>query len=179
MISQSRRRAAFWPRRLLRDSVPNADIEAMEVHEHVLVSVQEGSGVKEELAVAVVRDGTYRLVLPPAVTLGLAVGDVFTVDPATLRPDVLDCAGNITVWVYGTDEDIRPLADEVADLGGTFDGAAHGDAVFIFTIPVGATFPAIETAFNRFVERHPSSEWMFANVYGDDGVTPLGWWEAS
>ena len=23
----------------------------------------------------------------------------------------------------------------------------------------------------------PASEWYFGNVYADDGVTPLGWWE--
>jgi hypothetical protein len=47
-------------------------------------------------------------------------------------------------------------------LGGTFDGT---------------TFSAIEAVFNRFLEEHPESEWYYGNVYADDGVTPLGWWE--
>ena len=31
--------------------------------------------------------------------------------------------------------------------------------------------------FEGFVALHPEHEWHFGNVYGDDGVTPLGWWE--
>jgi len=63
-------------------------------------------------------------------------------------------------------------------LGGTLEGSAHEDRVFIFTLPVTATFSAVEAVFNRFVEQHPESEWYFGNVYAADGVTPLGWWEA-
>jgi len=48
--------------------------------------------------------------------------------------------------------------------------------VFIFTLPVDATFPAIERIFNQFVHDHPGSEWLYANVYDNDGVTPLEWW---
>ena len=32
--------------------------------------------------------------------------------------------------------------------------------------------------FKDYESSHPDSEWYFANVYADDGVTPLGWWES-
>jgi hypothetical protein len=92
-------------------------------HDHVFVTVEGGRAEQEELAVATLADGRYRLEVPPAMTVGLAA-----------------------------------------------------NRVFIFTIPIAATFPVIERLFNRFVDQHPGSEWMFANVFAEDGVTPLGWW---
>ena len=149
-------------------------------HDHVRVSVEPGSDVQEELAVIVLPEDAYQLVVPPALTLGLAAGDVFAVDPETSQPKVLRRGGNLTIWLHphGAAEEARSLSDEVAALGGTLEGSAHEDRVFIFTLPVTATFPAIEAVFNRFVEQHPESEWYFGNVYAADGVTPLGWWEA-
>lgn len=71
----------------------------------------------------------------------------------------------------------REVSGEVDALGGTFDGSGYDDRAFIFTLPVDATFPVIEGVFDRFVEQHPGSEWLFGNVYSSDGFTPLGWWE--
>jgi hypothetical protein len=53
----------------------------------------------------------------------------------------------------------------------------RGDRIFIFTLPVAATFPIVEGLFSRFVADHPASQWLYGNVYADDGVTPIGWWE--
>jgi hypothetical protein len=148
-------------------------------HDHVVVSVEPSTEAEEELAVTVLSDGTYQLLVPPALAAGLAVGDVFQVDPATRRPTVIRRSGNLTIWLYphGANDEARDLGRDVNALGGTFDGSAHGDAIFIFTMPIEATFPAVEELFNRFVEHHPASEWYFGNVYADDGVTPLGWWD--
>lgn len=109
---------------------------------------------------------------------GLAVGDVFRVDQETRRPIVEERSGNLTVWLYPGEatEAARGLATDAEVLGGRLEGAALADRVFIFTLPVDATFPAIERIFNQFVDDHPGSEWLFGNVYADDGVTPLGWW---
>ena len=127
----------------------------------------------------VLADGNFRLVVPPALTVGLAAGDVFAVDPASLRPQILRRSGNLTIWLYpaGANDEARQLEDQVEALGGTFDGSAHEDTVFIFTLPVNAGFPAIEAIFGRFVQACGRAEWHFGNVYADDDETPLGWWE--
>jgi len=38
-------------------------------------------------------------------------------------------------------------------------------------------FPAIGAILADFIRSHPSAEWSYGNVYDDDGVTPLLWWE--
>jgi uncharacterized protein DUF4265 len=133
----------------------------------------------EELAPEEIGGGRYRLLLPPALAYGLAAGDVFEIDPGTLRPNVVRRSGNLTVWLYPGEAvaEARALAGEAQALGGVLEGSVPGDRIFIFTLPVAASFPAAEAVFERFVERHPSAEWRYGNVYGDDGVTPLGWWE--
>ena len=148
-------------------------------HDHVLVRVEPGVDVREQLAVVPLSDGEYRLVVPPALAVGLAVGDVFSVDPDTFGPRVVRRSGNLTVWVYPNGAPVAGsgVAEEVEAVGGAFEGAAHGDGILIFTLPVAATFPVIEGIFLRLGDRFPESQWMFGNVYGDDGETPLGWWD--
>jgi len=150
-------------------------------HDHVLVAIEAGRADQEELAVRTLGNGRYRLEVPPAMTLGLAVADVFEIDQDTRRPVVKQRSGNLTVWLYPADatEAARWLTTAAEDLGGRLDGAALADRVFIFTLPVDATFPAIERIFNQFVHDHPGSEWLYANVYDNDGVTPLEWWTDS
>ena len=148
-------------------------------HDHVVVSVEAGSVVTEELAVSKLDDGTYHLLVPPALTIGLAKGDVFAIDAATMHPTVLRRGGNLTIWLYpaGALAEARALHQEIERVGGTFDGAVPSDRVFIFTLPVTATFPVVEAIFDRFVAEHPASEWYFGIVYADEGLTPLAWWE--
>jgi hypothetical protein len=166
-----------------RDAVAADDYRAGmshgRAHEHVVVSVEAGSDATEELAVAVVGDGTYRLLEPPALTFGLAKGDVFAIDAETRRPRVLSRSRNLTLWLYPGEavDEARALTTEVERVGGMFDGTAPSDRLYIFTVPVEVTFPVVEAIFERFSSRHPGAEWYFGNVYADDGVTPLGWWD--
>ena len=55
---------------------------------------------------------------------------------------------------------------------------ANDGRVLLFTIPVSATFPVIEATLDDFVAGDPGAEWLFGNVYADDGRTPLDWWVA-
>jgi uncharacterized protein DUF4265 len=149
-------------------------------HDHVWVAFEAGDERKEELGVVVVGPDTYRLVVPPLFVFGLAVGDEFRVDPETHRPEVVRHSGNLLVWLYPAGAavvDTAAVVDEVEALGGTFEGGPDHGRILLFTIPVGATFPAIERIFDGFVAVHPSAEWLYANVYADDGVTPLRWWD--
>src|SRR3954454_6501361 len=95
-------------------------------HDHVLVTVEAGRTDQEELAVRTLGSGRYRLEVPPAVTLGLAVGDVFEIDHETRRPIVEERSGNLTVWLYPAEatDAVRGLATAAEDLGGRLDGAA-------------------------------------------------------
>ncbi len=45
----------------------------------------------------------------------------------------------------------------------------------MFTVPVSVGFARIEELLNAFVPGTSGSSWYYANVYADDGVTPLGW----
>ena len=137
----------------------------------------DGRVVSETLWVEDVPEGKYRLVKSPLVAQGLAVGDEFLVDPADKTIRVLDRAGNLGVQLFMRPELTRDVFEvlgvKVWALGGEFD--AHSDSIAGFWIPVDAGFPAVEQLFGDFVARHPDSEWMFANVYGENG-RPLGWW---
>lgn len=35
----------------------------------------------------------------------------------------------------------------------------------------------MEGVLTGFCSRHPRLRWYYGNVYADDEVTPLGWWE--
>jgi Domain of unknown function (DUF4265) len=149
-------------------------------HEHVVVAIEAGNDRTEELCVLVVAPDTYRLLTPPLFTLGIASGDEFRIDPDTRRPEIVRRSGNLVVWLYpgeAAPERTAEVADEVNALGGSFEGGPEGGKIFVFTIPVSATFPAVEEVFERFVADNPSAQWLYGNVYADDGVTPLGWWE--
>jgi hypothetical protein len=143
------------------------------------VRVDAVSDVREELAVELLGNGTFRLLVPPAHTLGLARGDVFEVDAVSERPAVLRHSGNVTVWLYPGryNQEALLLAPAANGLGGTLEGETAEGRLVIFTFPVRASFAAIEAIFEKFVSDHPQSEWLFGNVYADDGTTPLGWWE--
>jgi hypothetical protein len=149
-------------------------------HEHVVVSVGPDEDVTEELCVEVVEPDAYRLLVPPLLTLGLAPGDEFRIDEATGRPEVTRRSGLLVVWVYPREtepEDVASLADAVIALGGTFEGGPEHGRMVVFTAPIGVGFPTLEHVFDEFVREHDGAEWLYGNVYADDGVTPLGWWQ--
>jgi hypothetical protein len=143
-----------------------------------IVAGQKSSGeaVTEELLVDELGGDSWRLVASPGIVLGVAAGDTLQlgVDGA---PIVTSRGGNLAVQVYSPHEDADSLLPEVERLGGTLDARASG--LTVFTLPVSVGFAKVEEVFRKFVENHPGAEWYFANVYADDGVTPLGWWENS
>lgn len=150
--------------------------------DHVLVEVAadrlpDGRIVRETLWVEPGGGGGYRLVKSPLVAKGLAVGDEFEIDASDRTFRVTRRAGNLGVQLFMKPELTRDVFDNlvarVRALGGGLD--AHTDSIAGFWIPVDAGFPAVEQVFGEFVATHPDAEWMFANVYGEDG-RPLNWW---
>ena len=81
---------------------------------------------------------------------------------------------NLAIQVYADHAQADGLIGEFAGLGGRIDARASG--LTVFTVPVEAGFPRVESALRRFVAAHPDAEWYFGNVYAADGVTPLNWW---
>jgi hypothetical protein len=61
------------------------------------------------------------------------------------RPDAIDGNGELLTTI-----------DDGEELGGVLDGQIERGMVF--TIPVAAGFPAIESVFNLFVSSHPGTE---------------------
>jgi hypothetical protein len=146
---------------------------------HVWVRIEGDSDHREEICVEAVAAETYRVLVPPAMAEGLAVGDEFRIDGETLRPIVVRRSGNVTVWLYP--EGVAPgsvatLVERVEAIEGVLEGQAFDGRVWIFTIPVAAGFDRIEAPFQDLVAEWPEAKWLFGNVYDEDGETPLGWW---
>lgn len=137
-----------------------------------------GEPVLEEVAVEPLAGGRFRLLASPGLLDGLAAGDVFELDDAG-RYGVVERSGNICVQLYYPRADLHRRVDEelVPDVnaaGGWLDGRAPGLSVLTFPLSVG--FPAIERLLETWTEAVPGASWSYANVYAEDGVTPLGWW---
>lgn len=139
-------------------------------------TLPDGRIVRETLWAETAPSGSLRLVKTPLVAQGLAVGDEFEVGPDKAF-HVVRRGGNVTIQLFMkptlTEDVFAQLAEAVRQLGGGFD--AHTHSIAGFWVPVIAGFPVIETIFDEFVAGHEDCEWMFANVYGDDGL-PLNWW---
>jgi DNA-binding MarR family transcriptional regulator len=158
----------------------SAPAQLPDPHIHVLVTVEAGSADTEEIGVLSLRNGIHAVVVPPLFTFGLAVGDEFRIDPDTGRPEVTRRAGNVLVWLYpdvASSAQRETVTADVVALGGTFEGAADDGRILVFTIPVKVGFPAIEAVFRTYVADDPGAQWLYGNVYADDGVTLLNWWE--
>jgi hypothetical protein len=133
-----------------------------------------GDVVREELLVYELGGRRWRLVASPGIVLGLAAGDTFGLDPDG-GPVVQDRGGNLAIQLFGPHETADELTTPIEQAGGALDARAPN--LTVFTLPVSLGFLRIEKLFRDFVDRHPGMEWYFGNVYEDDGVTPIGWWE--
>lgn len=137
-----------------------------------------GSPAFESVPASETGPGTFLVAGSPALAGGFAAGDEITVH-ADGTFDVVTRGGNLAVQLYAPSSfdttDLAAVLTQVEGLGGYLDGG-H-EQVRVFTIPVTAGLAAVEKIFNAFIEKHPSFEWYFANVYDPaDDVTPLNWW---
>jgi hypothetical protein len=147
-------------------------------HIRLLVEYRDGKPSVELVHAVELGEGRFRLLYSPGFVEGIAAGDEFRLLDEHGAFEVTRRSGNVAVQVFGS-EPLAPqaggLVRRVAELGGVLDGQIERGMVF--TIPVAAGFPAIESVFNEFVSSHPGTEWLFGNVYDPrDGVTPLNWW---
>ncbi|MGH7428443.1 MAG: DUF4265 domain-containing protein [Candidatus Methylomirabilaceae bacterium] len=152
----------------------SVDQRLVEVVAHTL---PDGRVVREALWVHDAPGGRFGLVKTPLVAQGMAVGDEIEVDPLDKTFRVVRRGGNLTIQLFMKPELSRDVFEQLAvgvrELGGGLD--AHTASIAGFWVPVDAGFPAVERVFLDFVEGRSDTEWMFANVYADDGA-PLNWW---
>lgn len=159
----------------MSDAIAGTDQTLVEVDADCL---SDGRVVKEVLWVELMQRGTYRLVRSPLVAQGLAVGDEFEVSAFDKSVRVVCHGGCLCVQLFMKPELTRDVSEDLAvrvhlELGGGLD--AHTASIAGFWIPMSAGFPAVERVFGDFVAGRTDSEWMFANVYAEDG-SPLNWW---
>jgi len=154
--------------------------------EHLLLPVldlEETKVVtKEMMEVERLEDGAFRLLHSPALISGIAGGDVIELDETALSGlRVRSRAGNVAVVVAVKDDAekgapaVRSLIEEVAALGGVYEGGPK--RTLVFTIPVQAGFERIEAVFDAFRGTQGGAEWWYGNVL-DRNDQPLGWWKA-
>jgi hypothetical protein len=164
------RQAASRPLRRTLD--PMSDL-----HVNLFAGESHGQRVCEPVHVTQVRDGVYRVLFSPGLVYGLAAEDeIKLLEDGQFT--VVSRGQNLAVRVYFEMPvaDLTPvLTRQVELLGGRLDGQVRSGIAF--TIPVVATFKAVEAIFNNFVAAHPGSEWEFGNVF-DEQNRPLCWWPA-
>lgn len=128
-----------------------------------------GEAVYERLPARRLRGEDYELLASPMLVLGVAAGDRISIRDG--RFEVLERSGNVAVQVFGAPAHVvASLREAMSGIGGKLDGQEPRAAVF--TVPVSAGFEVIEETLNA-----AGVEWYYGNVYADDGVTPLGWWD--
>ena len=152
-------------------SVPHED------HVRLLAGVgSRGHPVYELVPAVAVEPGVYEVLGTPALAFGCAAGDrVRVAEDGTF--DIVARGGNIAVVIFPRepvgDGDLAELSAGLDELGGLAEAPDDGCLVVV-TVPVSATFSAIESTVEGWARRF-DAEWSFANVYDKDDQ-PINWW---
>lgn len=134
------------------------------------------SDMVEEVIAEKIGEDRFRLASSPGMARGLAADDIIVLDtqtPAGYR--LIQRGDNVCVHVYCEAEKRAViqagLVQTLGQIGGVLDGTM-GETGLCFTIPVLATFTAIEGALHRIV----GEEWTYSNVNDIETDAPLNWW---
>jgi hypothetical protein len=142
----------------------------------------DGRSVVEALPVRKIDGSLYELLASPGLATNMAKGDVIRWKSAEVPVEIVERGGNVCIQVHAAvllpDSQRKQIEQAfLTTLPGSVDGQTHRNMVF--TVPVQAGFPTIESFFAEVAEQYPHVGWYYANVYGQDGVTPLNWWPGS
>ena len=151
--------------------------EALETITLLAGSSSDGRPAREELLVQRVGPMQFQVLRSPGLVEGIAAGDrIECSEDGTFR--VLERGGNLCIQIFrrGPVAELETvLTARLLPLGGRLDGKTP--RVLVYTVPVNAGFPAIESALRESIAAFPETEWYFGNVYDPaDGITPLNWW---
>ncbi len=143
-------------------------------------TASSGKQVLEELPVNKIGESVFQLLSTPGLVLGLARDDEINLDAEASTYKLVRRGGRVAVQVYSSglnSEELHPLASQLAQMASaTLDRLTPRQAVFSF--PAASGFVQVERLLNLFVSSRAGTEWYYGNVYADDGVTPLNWWQA-
>jgi hypothetical protein len=142
----------------------------------VVLPVEPGSDVVEEVLVERSDEGTLRVASSPGMIDGLAADDIIVLDAQAKTGYRLVTRGqNVCVHVFreaGDAAELRLRLEPVVEsIGGWLD-ATMGAAGLCFTIPVHVGFATIEEAFRSVL----GDDWYYSNVYDEMTNAPLNWW---
>lgn len=152
---------------------------ASDAHSVVRLVAGHSSGepVYENVLTDPVAGRRVRLAHTPSAVLGVAAGDIIEVDTENGTYDLVSRGGNIAVQVYGPPVLAMSIEPKIRKLGGWHDGGVKN--LTIFTVPASAGFEELQSILNTLAAADGRIEWYYGNVYADDGITPLGWWDQS
>jgi Domain of unknown function (DUF4265) len=150
-----------------------------EPHDHVrlLAGVNSrGNPVYEVVPAVAVEAGVFEVLGTPALAFGCAAGDRIRVAEDGSF-EVVGRGGNVAAVIFPRasvdDADLAELSAVLDELEGVAESPEDGRFVVV-TVPVSATFSAIESAVDDWARRH-DAEWSFSNVYDSDDQ-PINWW---
>jgi hypothetical protein len=114
----------------------------------------------------------------PALAEGCAAGDTLSIrEDGSFK--VTRRGGNVAVLSFAdprqplTVDETELLRQAMAPLNAVVE-MPEGGPFLVVTVPVAASFPAVETAMNDW-QRRTGREWTYGNVY-DENDQPLNWW---
>jgi hypothetical protein len=150
---------------------------------HIVVSagVFQGRPIRESIPIEEISPNKYKVLASPGYVSGFASGDILELVNSDGHFRVLKRAGNVCVQIFfeGNKESaINEFDARFARLNGWLDGGSDSPEAYslIYTIPKTVKFSAIESIFDNLPDSIRLDNWLYGNVYGDDG-SPLNWWE--
>jgi Domain of unknown function (DUF4265) len=150
-----------------------------EPHDHVRLLAginSRGNPVYEVVPAVAVEAGVFEVLGTPALAFGCAAGDRIRVAEDGSF-EVVGRGGNVAAVIFPRasvdDADLAELSAVLDELEGVAESPEDGRFVVV-TVPVSATFSAIESAVDDWARRH-DAEWSFSNVFDSDDQ-PINWW---
>lgn len=136
----------------------------------------DGQLVYEDVKAENAGDGCYRLLQSPVFARGAAKGDTIRVLVAG-RFEVENYGGKLAIRLFSK-ADIALIHGRVLQLGKVIELEAEQqtDRFAVYAVEVKQGFDAIEKCFNEALQGFNDAQWQYANVYEEDGQTPLNWW---
>jgi hypothetical protein len=152
------------------------------MNKHIVVFAGQlrGRPIRESIPAEEISVNQYKVLTSPGYANGFASGDILELLDSEGNFRVLKRAGNVCVQVFfegDKDAAIKELDARFASLHGWLDGGSDSPTGYslIYTVPKTAKFSAIEKVFENLPATMRLDDWMYGNVYGDDG-SPLNWW---